>query len=432
MATGYTGSATTVSTLSDLQKKTNTDVKVAIKLVTEEVKWFRDYPRENITVSGNENRVVLALTQPVGVAMLADGGNEAVPSTPAPTHGTFLPVQMNKRFNYTGLAQALESRSRAAFIEQQTAFQAVQAGYAFGRAIGLQTYGQSTGTIAVVKTTASAGTTQNGVAIKNAFGSATLCPGGDAGAQDTYLSSLFRVGDNVALIRSGSLIEFASVVASPSAGSGVGFIDLLFTSSITPTAADLIVLANADGDSTVTGTDKSQWPIGFTEALLASSVLGVTTSNYAAWAAGSAQTATQRLSFQVKEKMINECWNAGGVQINRFIVPQGVRRDAIAGERGGRRYDSGDVDLQGDLKAGSGEKYYTSQLAIPGTMIGWFNMAYSKIELSDMPDGEVSKSIFKLDKVQGKSQIAASYDYFYAKIPTSRAAMGYAANLSSQ
>ncbi len=364
--------------------------------------------------------------------MLADGGNEAVPSTPAPTHGTFLPVQMNKRFNYTGLAQALESRSRAAFIEQQTAFQAVQAGYAFGRAIGLQTYGQSTGTIAVVKTTASAGTTQNGVAIKNAFGSATLCPGGDAGAQDTYLSSLFRVGDNVALIRSGSLIEFASVVASPSAGSGVGFIDLLFTSSITPTAADLIVLANADGDSTVTGTDKSQWPIGFTEALLASSVLGVTTSNYAAWAAGSAQTATQRLSFQVKEKMINECWNAGGVQINRFIVPQGVRRDAIAGERGGRRYDSGDVDLQGDLKAGSGEKYYTSQLAIPGTMIGWFNMAYSKIELSDMPDGEVSKSIFKLDKVQGKSQIAASYDYFYAKIPTSRAAMGYAANLSSQ
>lgn len=431
MATGPgTSSATTVSSLADLYQKTNTDVKTGIKLVTEEAKWFRDYPRENIKVSGNENRVPLILAQPTAPAMIPDGGAESFMSTPAPTSGTFMPVQMNRRHGYTGLAQALDSRSRAAQIESQTAYQASMSVYAFGRAVGLQTYGSTTGTVAVVAATLSGGTVQAGIQLKNAYGSAVLCPGTGT-AQQTYLSNLVRKNDHVALIRTGAIVEFGTVTAAPSAASGVGFIDVTFTSSITPTVGDLLVLASADTDATIAGTDVNNWPIGFTDALLASSVLGVTTANQPAWQAGSAVTSSQRLSFQVKEKMINDCWNAGGVQINRFIVDQGVRRDAISGERGARRYDSSDTDIEGDLKAGSGQKYFTSQLALPGVLIGWYDQAYSKIELSDLPEDGGGKSIFKLDKVQGKSQIAASYDYFYAKIPSSRAAMGYASNLTS-
>lgn len=430
MATGPgTSSATAVASLADLYQKTNTDVKTGIKLVTEEAKWFRDYPRENIKVSGNENRVPLILSQPTAPAMIPDGGSESFMQTPSPTSGTFMPVQMNRRYGYTGLAQALESKSRAAQIESQTAYQASMAVYAFGRAIGLQTYGSTTGTLAVVAATLSAGTVQAGIQLKNAYGSASLCPGTGT-AQQTYLSNLVRVGDHVALIRSGALVEFGSVVAAPSAASGVGFIDVTFTSSITPTVGDLLVSAAADTDVTIAGTDVNNWPIGFTDALLASSVLGVTSASKPAWVAGSSSVASQRLSFQVKEKMINDCWNAGGVQLNRFIQSQGVRRDAIAGERGARRYDSSDMDIEGDLKAGAGQKNFTSQLALPGVLIGWYDQAYSKIELSDLPEDGAGKSIFKLDKVQGKSQIAASYDYFYAKIPSSRAAMGYAANLT--
>ena len=39
--------------------------------------------------------------------------------TPAPTHGTFLPVQLDKRHGFTGLAQAYDNKSRAAMIEDQ-------------------------------------------------------------------------------------------------------------------------------------------------------------------------------------------------------------------------------------------------------------------------------------------------------------------------
>lgn len=430
MATGYSSSATQVTSLADLYEKTNTDLKIGLKLSTEEAKWFSDYPREQIKVSGNENRVPVLLTRPVAPAMIPDGGNESIMQTPAPTHGSFMPVQMNRRFGFTGLAQALSATQRAAMIEEQVAFQASMAIYSFRRAIGLQTYGQSTGIVAVVKTTNAAGATQI-LELKNLYGSSTFCAGTTT-PEKTALSSLFSVGDHIALIRAGVIVEFASVTAAPSATSGVGFIDATFTSSVTPTVGDNIVFANADGDSTLTGTDLNNWPIGFTELLTASSVLGISSATYSKWAAGSVSTASQRLSFVVKEKMVNECANASGFTLNRFIVDQGVRRDAIALGQGNRRYNSAEVDLEGDLEAGSGEKQFTSPLALPGALIGWYDKAYRKVELNDMPEEGGGKSMFKLDKVQGKSQIAASYDYFYAKIPSSRAATGYAANLTAQ
>jgi hypothetical protein len=428
VATANTSTATKVTTLADLYEKRNTDVKTGIKLITEEVDWFKKYPRENIVLSGNENRVPVLVAQPISPAMIPEGGNERVMSSPAPVHGTFMPVQMNARYGFTGLAAALDNRARAAMIENQTEFQALMTGYSFGRGVGLQTYGQSAGTLAVVKTTGSASATQV-IPLKNAFGSATFVPGGDAGAQDTYLSSLPRVGDTVALIHTGAILEFGTVTAAPSASSGIGFIDVTFNSSITPTAGDLLVLANADGDNTINGTDVNNWSIGFTEILTAAALMGLTATN---WVAGSVQTASQRLSFAVKQRMIDDCWNASGVKINRFIMPQGVRRDAITGQGGARRYDSADYDLEGDLEPGDGQQYFTSQLALPGTMIGWNADILAKTELSDLPDNAgASKSIFKLDKVQGKSQIAAVYDYFYQRICSSRGATGYATNLQS-
>lgn len=412
--------------MADLYKKQNTDVKTGIKLTTEEADWFSQYPRENIVVSGNENRIPLVLLQPAGPAMIPDGGNESIMQTPAPTHGTFMMTQMNRRYGFTGLAQAFDNRAKAGMIESQLAYQANMVVVAFRRGIGLQTYGTSVGTMSVVKTTGSSNATQV-IPLKNAFGSSTFVAGGDGGTQDTYLSQLYRVGDHIALIRTGAIVEFGAVTAAPSASLGVGYIDVTFTSAITPTVGDLIVFANADGDNTITGTDYNNWPYGWTEILTGSSLEGVTTSGYSAWAAGSAVTTSQRLSFKVKERMINDCWNAGGVQIDKFIVGQGTRRDAIDGQLGSRRYNSSTVDLDGSLKS----EPMTSQLAFPGVLIGWYKNAVTKVELSDMPEEGASKSIFKFDKVQGKSQVAASYDYFYQKVIGSRAACGYASNLTS-
>lgn len=429
MATQTTESYTAVSSVTDLYEKTNTTFKTGIKLVTEEAKWYKDYPKENIKVSGNENRIPVLLSYPTGVAHIGDGGYEAQPNTNAPTHGTFMPVQMNARFSYTGLAQALTNRARAAMIEEQTAYQATQKAYAMGRSLGVTSYGSTTATVAVVKTTNGAGATQTGIALKNAFGSTSICAGTTT-AQQTYLSSLFRNGEQVALVRVATVQDFGIVVASPSAGSGVGFVDITFNGSVTPTVADLLVFANAVTDTTLAGTDTNNWPVGWTDVLTAVTVHGVSNATYPAWTPGySNTTGGIRFGFTLKEAMMNGVWNAAGVQMNRIILDQGVRRDTIAGERGALRYDnSEELDLEGEL---TGFKYLTSQLVPPGMAIGWYDQAYGKIELSDQPEAGMGRSAFKLDKVQDRSAMAAGYDYFHQNIITSRGATAYCTGLTS-
>ena len=419
---------TTVNSLSSLYKKTNTAVKVALKRKTEEYDWFDDYPDELITPSGNEMRIVLdVMYQPDTTAMIPDGGWEAQLTTTPPQNGTFTFVQANFRYSFTTLEQAFDKRGRAGMIQQQTLYSAIKCVENFARKIGKQTYGFSTGTVAVVKTTASAGTTQNGLAIQNGYGS-TLIPGGTVPG-NTYLSNLFRNGDPIALIRGGALIEFGTVSASPSVASGVGFIDAVFASSITPTANDLIVPAAAVIDATLTGTDQNRWPVGFLDGLTSPQVHGLATATAPNWKAGLAYTAGGRFSYQLQELLINSLWNNGGVKMNRLIMSQGVRRDVIAGERAALRYDSTKFNLNGDI-ASDGIKYMTSVLAPPGMVIGWNNDCIGQKLLSDKPDYEGGPSMFDLDKVQDRGAYAASYNFVYARIWTNRAGTGYLANLT--
>lgn len=411
--------------MAELYKKTNSAVKVALKRKTEEYDWFDDYPDELITPSGNEMRIVLDVVyQPDTTAMIPDGGYEAVLSTAAPAHGTFTFVQANLRYSFTTLEQAFDKKGRAGMIQQQTLYASIKAVENFARKIGKQTYGFSTGTVAVVSATGSASATQNGVQLKNGYGS-SLIPGGTT-ASNTYLSFLFRANDPIALIRSGSLVEFGTVVASPSTGSGVGFIDILFASSITPTANDLIVPAAAVTDATITATDQNRWPVGLLDGMTSASVHGLTSAN---WVAGYANTTGGRLSYTAQEAMINGLWNNGGVKMNKAIMSQGVRRDVIAGERAAMRYDSTKYNLNGEISS-DGIKYLTSVLAPPGFFLGWNNECIGKKVLSEKPDYEGGPSMFELDKVQDRGAYAASYNFVYAKVWTNRGGTGYLSGLT--
>ena len=432
MATNAQPQITTVASLFDLYRKTNTAVKVALKRKTEEYDWFDDYPDELITPSGNEMRIVLdVMYQPDTTAMIPDGGWEAQLTTAPPQHGTFTFVQANFRYSFTTLERAFDARGRAGMIQQQTLYSAIKAVENFARKIGKQTYGMSTGTTSVVSVTAgAAGTTQNGVQLKNGYGS-TLIPGGTT-ASNVYLSNLYRNGDPIALIRGGVLVEFGSVVASPSIASGAGFIDTTWNSSITPTANDLIVPAAAVIDANLTGTDQNRWPVGFLDGLTSPQVHGLATTVAPNWKAGYSYTAGGRLSYAQQEALINNLWNNGGVKMNRAIMSQGVRRDVIAGERAALRYnDQTRFNLNGDIST-DGVKYMTSVLAPPGMFIGWNVDCVTQKILSDKPDYEGGPSMFDLDKVQDRGAYAASYNFVYARIWTNRAGTGYLANLTEQ
>ena len=431
MPSGAAPVVTTVSSLAELYKKTNTAVKVALKRKTEEYDWFDDYPDELITPSGNEMRIVLdVMYQPDTTAMIPDGGYEAQLTTMPPQHGIFTFVQANFRYSFTTLEQAFDRRGRAGMIQQQTLYSAIKAVENFARKIGKQTYGMSTGTVAMVGTTAgAAGTVQAGVRLINGYGS-TLIPGGTT-SSNTYLSNLFRNGDPIALIRGGNLVEFGQVTSAPSIASGVGFIDTVFNTSITPTANDLIVPAAAVIDGTITATDTNRWPVGFLDGMTSASVHGLATAVAPNWKSNG-YTAGGRFSYALQEWLINQIWNNGGVKMDRLIMSQGVRRDVIAGERAALRYnDETKFNLNGDIGT-DGIKYMTSVLAPPGLVLGWNSDCITQKILSDKPDYEGGPSMFDLDKIQDRGAYAASYNFVYAKIWGNRAGTGYLANLTEQ
>lgn len=428
MATAQADTITTVSTLSDLYKKTNTDVKVALKRVTEEYNWQDEYPDELIEASGNEMRLVLDVNLAYGGSFLPDGGYEDQGATAAPTHGTLSISQFNKRFFYTGLSKALDNRARAGMIQRQTQYQAIKAVEAIGFKIGVSSYGFTTATVAAVKTTESSGTTHT-IAIKNAFGS-TLVAGGTT-AQDTYLCTLFRAGEGIAFIRSASLVEFGVITASPSVASGVGFIDLTTNGSMTPTANDLIVYANSVTDATLSATDQNRWQPGWLDMLTSTSLHGLSSTSAPNWQTGYANTSGGRMSWATQEAMANGLWNKGGVKLNKVIYSQGVRRDIIAGERAAIRWEGSTFDWDADFGT-KGFKYHTSQLALPGFFIGWNDQCVSRKYLSDRPDYDAGPGIFTIDKVQDRSAWAAAYDFFFIRICDSRAGIGYASSLTEQ
>lgn len=430
MATGNAPAYTTVSSLSDLMKKTNTDVKVALKRKTEEYDWFDDFPDERIIPSGNEMRIVLDVAYQTGGAMIPDGGYEDSLSTVAPAHGTFSFVQLNKRYSFTTLQKAFGARGRAGYIQEQTLYSSIKAVERIARIVGMQTYGISTGTAAVVNATNGAASVMTNLQIKNVFGS-TLLPGytGSA-AQQLYATNMFRAGDLVALIHSAAILEFGTVVASPAASGNAGEIDVTWNSSITATANDLIVFAAAVTDATLNGTDQNRWPVGLLDGLTSASVHGLSTTAQPNWQAGYTNTSGGRMAYATQEAMINGLWNSGGVKMNRVVYSQGVRRDIISGERAAMRYDnSSDFDWDGEIGT-KGIKYMTSVLAPTGMFIGWNDECISKKVLSDKPDYEGGPNIFSLDKVQDRGAIAASYDFIYAKIWTNRGGTGYASGLT--
>ena len=424
-ATGYT--ATT--SLSDLYKKTNTDVMVGLKRKTEEYDLFDDLPDLRLIPSQNEMRLVLDVTyQPDTTAMIPEAGYEAQTTTQAPSHGSVSFVQMNARYSFSTLYQAYQKKGRAGLIQEQTLYQSIKAIEQFARKIGLQTYGFSTGTKALVKTTGSAGTTQNGIALKNAYGS-SLVPG-SATADQTYLSFIFRVGDPIALIRTGAIVEFGTVTASPSVGSGVGFIDATFNSSITPTANDIIINAAAVTDTALTGTDQNRWPVGMFDIATSASLHGLSgTGNQ--WNAGFSDTTGGRFSWARLEAGMNGLMNQGGVKGNRIIWSQGIRRDVISGERGSMVYDSARFNLDGEVGK-QGVKDFTSVLVPTGMTWLYNNQVIQKKVLSDKPEAEGGPSIFTLDKAQDRGAYVASFDFVYLRACVNRAGVGYWSSLQEQ
>lgn len=431
--TGNSVTSNTVASLQQLFKKTETGMLSALQDSTPELKWLRKTPLANLIPSGLEMRLILNVLFEGGTAMIPDGGYEAITSVQAPQSGTVSFVQMNARFALTGLGRLFDRYAKQGEVMKLNAYAAKKVMEGIGRKMGYQTYGYSTGTVAVVDTTATVSTNTN-VLLKQAFGSSLIGSSNAAATtnQLAYLAQLFRsTQDIIGPIHSNDVVTNgqASIV---SVNNSTGSINVTTAGgSSTWTAGDPIVFFNAVTDTTKAGTELNLWPSGLLDATQSTSLHGLSSTTAPNWASYT-DSSGGRFGFIKLRKGQQYINNYGGTDPDTLILSNGVLNDATAAERAARIYPGTSMfDLDGNLKA-KGIEIRTSLLAPPALAFLYDSEVFTKLELGDLPSENGGPDLFDIDKLPNQNIWAASLNYAYLRATTNRAAIACFSGLTEQ
>jgi len=414
-------------------KKTATGLLDALQASSPELKWLKKTPDAALIPSGLEMRLILNVLFQRQGAMIPDGGYESTTALAAPQSGTVTFVQYNDRFALTGLGRMYDKYAKQGEVMQLNYYGAKKVMEGLGRKIGYQTYGFSTGTIAVVDTTATV-TTNSNVLLKQAFGSSLIGSTNAAATanQLTYLAQLFRsTGDLVGPIHSANVVTNgqASIVSSTNS---TGSINVTTAGgSSTWTAGDAIVFYNTVIDTTVAGTELNLWPSGLLDATQSATLHGLATSTAPNWASYT-DSSGGRFGFIKLRRGQQYINNYGGTDPDTLILANGVLNDATAAERSARIYSGTSMfDLNGNLTA-KGIDVRTSLLAPPALAFLYDSDAFTKLDMGDLPSENGGPDLFEIDKLPNQNIWVASLNYAYLRATLNRAAIACFSGLSEQ
>lgn len=436
--TGNTVTTNTVASLAQLFKKSQTGLLSALQDQTPEMRWLRKTPMASLIPSGLEMRLILNVIWQGGGQMIPDGGYESVTGTAPAQYGLVTFVQYNNRFTLTGLGRMYDRYAKQGEVMQLNFYNAKKCMEAMGRKIGMQTYGFSTGTVALVDGAAS-GTTGVTLPLKRAFGTSLVASSNSTATanQKRYLAQLFRgqtgpqgTGESIGILNSGNLITNGQGTVK-SVNNSTGAIVADFDGAVTISDGDAIVFFNSVTDATVAGTEKNLWPTGLFDVTQSSSLYGLASTDAPNWSSytDSSGGRFSWIKYRQGEQYIN---NYGGTTPDRLIVSNGVLNDATAAERAARVYqNTSNFDLNANLSK-SGATIETSLLAPPSTAFQYDSEVYTKLELGDLPSENGGPDLFEIDKLPNQNIWASSLNYAYLRACTNRAAVAAFTGLTEQ
>lgn len=422
----------TVAALSQLFRKEQTGMLTALQDQTPELKWFRKLKlTPGMIPSGLEMRLILNVLFANTGQMIPDGGWEATTQVAAPQSGTVTFVQFNDRFGLTGLGRLYDKYAKQGEVMALNFYAAKKVLEAMGRKYGMQTYGYSTGTVALVDTTATVSTNTN-VLLKSAYGT-TLTGSTNAtmtANQLTYVAQLFRGLDVIAPIHSGDVVTNGQGTVV-SVTNSTGSINVTTPGSATFTAGDPLVFFNSVTDVTKAGTELNLWPNGLFDITQSASLHGLATSTAPNWASYT-DTSGGRFGFIKLRKGEQYINNYGGTEPDTLILSNGVLNDATDAERAARIYTGTSMfDLNGNLEA-EGIDIRTSLLAPPATAFLFDGDVVTKLELGDLPSENGGPDLFEVNKLPNQDQYAASINHARFHACTNRAAVACFTSLTEQ
>lgn len=417
MATTITTSQTT---LAKVGKKVQGEVLYAFAKRSEMWGFFKQLPEQDWELRASQREVTTIadlVEQPSG-AFINEGEDEANAKTVAPIDLTFPWVFYNDRYSFSRTSEHLDRRHRDGQLVKQATWQTKKLMEGLVRRVGIGAFGVSTGELC--QTTTAATQSSGTYVLANGFGVSGL---GDA----AYLSQFFKVGDYVALVRSGSLVTNA--IGNITAVSASNGITVTWAGSVTSVSADSIVLANAyptSATATLAGaTEYNKAPHGLIDMTTTASLHGQSSASYALWAAGTDATAAYFTGTMAKKGQ-HTIKNRGGGTLNQLITSQGVERGVHLTTSSAVQFnDPLNMDLIGNVKT-KGIMWHVDPLCPPNHMFGMDKKAsVYKWTLTEMPSGDESSvegsESTTVDKLEGKSGSALSFDFLYNMLCKNRA-----------
>lgn len=368
---GTTLLAYLVLTNSDVDKiwrKSQGKLQRGFNFVTPEFKWVRDLKELEIDASLREMTFPVDLHEDRGITSLPEGGREAEPMSQNAEDATVAFIHLNGRFTVAKRARwALQADGGRGAIEKQLKFQGRKKVEAMGRRIGDMFYGYSTAYLCQTSTVAtqSSGT----YTLKNAYGDSDI--DGSSTAEKKYITNMIKVGDSVALIRSGALVTNA-IGEVTAISSSTPSVTVTWAGSVTSADDDYLVFANGATATTISHTDYNRGLVGLLDYLKTASVQGISNATVPNWDVAHSDTTAGRFTGQKWQKAADEIHNYGDEDAEiTTLMAQGVARDVTAQYQAGVRYNSPmGMAIDGDFTAG-GNKPRTSRRVPPG-MVAMF------------------------------------------------------------
>ena len=416
-----------VSDFSKAYKRSSTKLYRQYTRRVPEYGWMDDVPDEDIIPSGRENLVPVDLNRGYGAAMIEDGGYEAVTDSPSIDEGAFVFNHINARFAISLRSQAFDRAAKGNTVIRQIKLQSLKCVEAVMRKFAFMYYGFSTGVLCKCNGDPGGAATSHTITLKDAFGVAGV---GNA----AYLTGMFTIGENVALIRTGALVANAiGQVTGINAAAGQITVTWSGGASVDPAADDSIVFANTVTDATITATDFNKWNIGLLDVLTSASLLGLTGGvTNPTWNPSLYDTTGGSFGFVKVKKLRQALENNGDTTLRRLVLANGVENDMQARERGALIWsDSGSMNLDANVRA-KGVTFDTSRFTPNGYAFAFGAEAMGKKILTEKPDEEELIDFGKLFKAEDRSALKGGVDMIGANIPHARSRFAAYGSLNEQ
>jgi hypothetical protein len=416
---------TSASGLNKLWRKVQGEVATGLNYACEEWQQLEDLEDFNIDWSFREITFPLRINKGFGVSSIPEGGWEARPSSPNLEECTINWVQFNKRFTATLMAMYVSQKNAGAALKQQLMYQAMDAVDTLAAHFSDYFYGVSTAVLALTDTDVSG--TSGTLTLKNGYGQSTIT---DA----AYIASLFRVGDVVALVASGSdaLIDANAIGTITAITPATPSIAVTFIGSVGAYTTNNIRIVKANSvDQTITGTDLNRGVVGLLDFATSTTVQGLASSSVADWSPAMADTTGGRLTGIRIRKAKNEIKNYGGGTADTMIVDQGVYRDMIAHQQAALRFsDPFALELDADIK-NRGTKFFHSRRTPPS--FAWLMAKRSFKRMNLLPKPTPGGTTWKDgEKLEDRNALVFSMDWPVQLVTTNRKDMAYWSGLTRQ